>query len=229
MKYKPENFLSLKWRLLLHKTLTSTSTIQLFKLLKSFTKAGKNIFPETANIFHSLNLCAPDNINVVIIGQDPYHGKGQANGLAFSVNNDSPIPPSLRNIFIELELDLGISISKYGSLEAWAKQGVLLLNTCLTVEESKPGSHQNIGWEKFTDEIINQISFKGPIVFILWGAKAQEKESIINHDKNLIIKSAHPSPFSARRGFFGTKPFSRTNHFLKENGKKEINWNLNNE
>ena len=189
-----------------------------------------NVYPEKEIRFEALHKTSFKNTRVVIIGQDPYHAINQANGLAFSVNNGSPIPPSLKNIFIELESDLGISISKFGSLKGWAKQGVLLLNTCLTVEESKPGSHQNIGWEKFTDEIINQISLQGSMVFILWGAKAQEKESIIkNHDKNLIIKSAHPSPFSARRGFFGTKPFSRTNHFLKENGKKEINWNLDNE
>ena len=146
--------------------------------------------------------------------------------MAFSVNKGFPIPPSLRNIFKELKSDLDISISNCGNLEAWAKQGVLLLNTCLTVEESKPGSHQNIGWEEFTDDVINQISKKGSIVFILWGAKAHAKEAIINQDNNLIIKSAHPSPFSASRGFFGTRPFSRTNNFLKENGKKEINWNL---
>lgn len=226
MEFKPENFLNAKWRLLLQKSLASTSTIKLFKSLKSFIKSGQNIYPESPYIFTSLNLCLPNKISVVIIGQDPYHGKGQANGLAFSVNKGFPIPPSLRNIFKELKSDLDISISNCGNLEAWAKQGVLLLNTCLTVEESKPGSHQNIGWEEFTDDVINQISKKGSIVFILWGAKAHAKEAIINQDNNLIIKSAHPSPFSASRGFFGTRPFSRTNNFLKENSKKEINWNL---
>tara|TARA_B110000008_G_scaffold149899_1_gene151213 strand:+ start:248 stop:937 length:690 start_codon:yes stop_codon:yes gene_type:complete len=226
MEFKPEDFLNAKWRLLLQKSLASTSTIKLFKSLKSFIKSGQNIYPESLYIFRSLNLCLPNRISVVIIGQDPYHGKGQANGLAFSVNKGFPIPPSLRNIFKELKSDLDISISNCGNLEAWAKQGVLLLNTCLTVEESKPGSHQNIGWEEFTDDVINQISKKGSIVFILWGAKAHAKEAIINQDNNLIIKSAHPSPFSASRGFFGTRPFSRTNNFLKENSKKEINWNL---
>ena len=226
MEFKPEDFLNAKWRLLLQKSLASTSTIKLFKSLKSFIKSGQNIYPESSYVFRSLNLCLPNRISVVIIGQDPYHGKGQANGLAFSVNKGFPIPPSLRNIFKELKSDLGISISNCGNLEAWAKQGVLLLNTCLTVEESKPGSHQNIGWEEFTDDVINQISKKGSIVFILWGAKAHAKEVIINQDNNLIIKSAHPSPFSASRGFFGTRPFSRTNNFLKENSKKEINWNL---
>lgn len=226
MEFKPEDFLNAKWRLLLQKSLASTSTIKLFKSLKSFIKSGQNIYPESSYVFRSLNLCLPNRISVVIIGQDPYHGKGQANGLAFSVNKGFPIPPSLRNIFKELKSDLDISISNCGNLEAWAKQGVLLLNTCLTVEESKPGSHQNIGWEEFTDDVINQISKKGSIVFILWGAKAHAKEVIINQDNNLIIKSAHPSPFSASRGFFGTRPFSRTNNFLKENSKKEINWNL---
>ena len=226
MEFKPEDFLNAKWRLLLQKSLASTSTIKLFKSLKSFIKSGQNIYPESSYVFRSLNLCLPNRISVVIIGQDPYHGKGQANGLAFSVNKGFPIPPSLRNIFKELKSDLDISISNCGNLEAWAKQGVLLLNTCLTVEESKPGSHQNIGWEEFTDDVINQISKKGSIVFILWGAKAHAKEAIINQDNNFIIKSAHPSPFSASRGFFGTRPFSRTNNFLKENSKKEINWNL---
>lgn len=226
MEFKPEDFLNAKWRLLLQKSLASTSTIKLFKSLKSFIKSGQNIYPESPYVFRSLNLCLPNRISVVIIGQDPYHGKGQANGLAFSVNKGFSIPPSLRNIFKELKSDLDISISNCGNLEAWAKQGVLLLNTCLTVEESKPGSHQNIGWEEFTDDVINQISKKGSIVFILWGAKAHAKEAIINQDNNLIIKSAHPSPFSASRGFFGTRPFSRTNNFLKENSKKEINWNL---
>ena len=226
MEFKPEDFLNAKWRLLLQKSLASTSTIKLFKSLKSFIKSGQNIYPESSYVFRSLNLCLPNRISVVIIGQDPYHGKGQANGLAFSVNKGLPIPPSLRNIFKELKSDLDISISNCGNLEAWAKQGVLLLNTCLTVEESKPGSHQNIGWEEFTDDVINQISKKGSIVFILWGAKAHAKEAIINQDNNLIIKSPHPSPFSASRGFFGTRPFSRTNNFLKENSKKEINWNL---
>ena len=226
MEFKPEDFLNAKWRLLLQKSLASTSTIKLFKSLKSFIKSGQNIYPESSYVFRSLNLCLPNRISVVIIGQDPYHGKGQANGLAFSVNKGFPIPPSLRNIFKELKSDLDISISNCGDLDAWAKQGVLLLNTCLTVEESKPGSHQNIGWEEFTDDVINQISKKGSIVFILWGAKAHAKEVIINQDNNLIIKSAHPSPFSASRGFFGTRPFSRTNNFLKENSKKEINWNL---
>ena len=226
MEFKPEDFLNAKWRLLLQKSLASTSTIKLFKSLKSFIKSGQNVYPESSYVFRSLNLCLPNRISVVIIGQDPYHGKGQANGLAFSVNKGFPIPPSLRNIFKELKSDLDISISNCGDLEAWAKQGVLLLNTCLTVEESKPGSHQNIGWEEFTDDVINQISKKGSIVFILWGAKAHAKEAIINQDNNLIIKSAHPSPFSASRGFFGTRPFSRTNNFLKENSKKEINWNL---
>jgi uracil-DNA glycosylase len=229
MELKPEDFLDPKWRLLLQKSLSSSRSIMLFKLLNNFIKSGKKIYPEIPYIFNSLNLCLPNKINIVIIGQDPYHGNGQANGLAFSVNDGIKIPPSLRNIFLELDLDLKIPISNSGNLEPWAKQGVLLLNTCLTVEQSKPGSHQNIGWEELTDTIISRISQEGSIVFILWGAKAHTKENIIYKNNNLIIKSAHPSPFSARRGFFGTKPFSRANNFLKANGKKEINWNLDSE
>tara|TARA_B100000768_G_scaffold48379_1_gene47190 strand:- start:10358 stop:11047 length:690 start_codon:yes stop_codon:yes gene_type:complete len=226
MQFKPENYLDPKWRLLLQKNLKSASTIKLFKLVGNYVKSGKKIYPDVRNIFSSLSLCQPKDINIVIVGQDPYHGNGQANGLAFSVNKGIKIPPSLRNIFSELESDLSIPIHKNGNLECWAKQGVLLLNTCLTVEESKPGSHQNIGWEEFTDAILHNIGYKGSVVFILWGAKAHAKESIIFKENNLIIKSAHPSPFSARRGFFGSKPFSRANAFLKLKGKSEINWNL---
>jgi uracil-DNA glycosylase len=153
-------------------------------------------------------------------------GIGKPSNIITIAPNGNIIASANRNIFSELESDLSIPIHKNGNLESWAKQGVLLLNTCLTVEESKPGSHQNIGWEEFTDAILQNIGYKGSVVFMLWGAKAQAKESIIYKDNNLIIKSAHPSPFSARRGFFGSKPFSRANAFLKSNGKNEINWNL---
>ena len=187
MQFKPENYLDPKWRLLLQKNLKAASTIKLFELVGNYIKLEKKIYPDVRNIFTSLSLCQPEDINIVIIGQDPYHGNGQANGLAFSVNEGIKIPPSLRNIFSELESDLSIPIHKNGNLESWAKQGVLLLNTCLTVEESKPGSHQNIGWEEFTDAILQNIGYKGSVVFMLWGAKAQAKESIIYKDNNLII------------------------------------------
>lgn len=161
------------------------------------------------------------------MGQDPYYNFGQANGLAFSVNEGVKIPPSLKNIYKELESDLGIPIADTGSLVSWAKQGVLLLNTSLTVVEKKPNSHKNIGWQIFTDEIIKILNKKeSPCVFILWGNNAIAKEKFITNPKHLIIKSSHPSPLSARRGFFGSKVFSRTNQFLKKNNEKEIDWKI---
>jgi uracil-DNA glycosylase len=178
------------------------------------------------DIFRSLSFFPPKDINVVIVGQDPYHSYGQANGLAFSVNEGTKLPPSLKNIYKELESDLGIIESKNGNLESWAKQGVLLLNTILTVEESRPGSHQGIGWEEITDCFLNNIGNNGAVVFILWGAKAQDKENVIVKKNNLIIKSPHPSPLSAYKGFFNSKPFSKTNKFLESQGKKAINWNI---
>ena len=166
-------------------------------------------------------------MKVVIVGQDPYHGEGEAHGLSFSVQDGIKIPPSLQNIFKELNEDLEIDISSSGNLTEWAKQGVLLLNAVLTVEKDKPLSHQNLGWQKLTDYIIKLLNKKKePVVFILWGKYAQEKESLITNKKHLVIKSAHPSPFSANRGFFGSKPFSKTNEYLKNNGLDEIDWKL---
>jgi uracil-DNA glycosylase len=184
-------------------------------------------FPPKSQLFRSLELTPLDKVKVVILGQDPYHGIGQANGLAFSVNRGVKIPPSLRNIYKELEADIGIKAPNHGDLTEWAKQGVLLLNSILTVEKGKPGSHKKLGWEQYTDSIIKQISDEREhIVFILWGKYAQSKEPLINNTKHLIIKSPHPSPFSARKGFFGSKPFSRTDQYLKGNNQKEINWNI---
>lgn len=185
------------------------------------------IYPPKELIFRALELTPFENIKVVILGQDPYHGEGEANGLAFSVNKGVELPPSLRNIYEELKSDMGIKIPNHGDLTSWAKQGVLLLNSVLTVEKDKPASHRNIGWEEYTDSIIKKISDKKEnIVFILWGKYAQSKKAFIDERKHLVISSPHPSPFSANKGFFGSKPFSKTNTYLKSKGKKEIDWRI---
>lgn len=183
------------------------------------------IFPPGSLIFKAFNECPFEKLKVVILGQDPYHTPGVANGLAFSANEGKRVPPSLQNIYKELNSDLGVPIPKTPDLTRWAEQGVLLLNATLTVRSGQAGSHQGKGWETFTDNVIKLISDrKEHVVFILWGAYAQKKEILIDENKHLVIKSAHPSPFSADRGFFGSKPFSRTNHFLERNGEKPINW-----
>lgn len=198
--------------------------------LKSFLLEEKKkflIYPPGSEIFAAFNYTPFDDVKVVILGQDPYHGPGQANGLCFSVKIGVQKPPSLQNIFKELYTDLGLPISPYGNLEKWAKQGVLLLNATLTVRANQAGSHQNKGWENFTDAAIKTLSEKKRhLVFILWGNFAQAKQALIDPSKHLILKSAHPSPFSADRGFFGSKPFSRCNAYLKENGIDEIDWRL---
>lgn len=194
--------------------------------LEEEIKLGKIIFPKRENIFRSLQLVQPDEVKVVILGQDPYHNFNQADGLAFSVSNFQSLPPSLRNIFIEIENDLNIKIEKKGDLENIAKQGVLLLNSILTVEKNNPGSHKNIGWEKLTDIIISSLSLIGNIVFILWGNFAKKKSNLIDNNINLVINSSHPSPFSAHKGFFGSKPFSKCNDYLISKGKEPIKWNL---
>ena len=187
----------------------------------------KEIYPPKNRILRSLNLTDYNDVKVVILGQDPYHGIGEANGLCFAVSNGIKLPPSLKNIYKELYNDLGIPISNVGNLECWAKEGVLLLNTVLTVEKDKPASHKNIGWENFTDAIIKKINEKTtPVVFVLWGNFAKSKKKFITNPKHLVIESAHPSPFSANYGFFGSKPFSKTNEFLKQNNIKEIDWKV---
>jgi uracil-DNA glycosylase len=226
MQYKIEKNIKHEWKLLLQKNTKLNNLNAINNFLITSSKLEKKIFPKMDDIFRSLSFFPPKDINVVIVGQDPYHSYGQANGLAFSVNEGTKLPPSLKNIYKELESDLGIIESKNGNLESWAKQGVLLLNTILTVEESRPGSHQGIGWEEITDCFLNNIGNNGAVVFILWGAKAQDKENVIVKKNNLIIKSPHPSPLSAYRGFFNSKPFSRTNKFLESQGKKAINWNI---
>lgn len=187
----------------------------------------KNSFPKQELVFRALELTPIENVKVLILGQDPYHGENQANGLAFSVNKDIKLPPSLKNIYKELNSDLGMEIPTHGDLTSWAKQGVLLLNSILTVEKDKPASHRKLGWEEYTDSIIKQISKeKKNIIFILWGKYAESKRDLIDSKKHLIIISPHPSPFSARKGFFGSKPFSRTNAYLKQHGIKEIDWSI---
>jgi uracil-DNA glycosylase len=186
---------------------------------------NQTIFPPGKEIFKAFDACRFDDVKVVIIGQDPYHGAGQANGLCFSVRDGVRFPPSLLNIFKEIQKDLGKPIPKSGDLERWAKQGVLLLNATLTVRSGTPGSHQNKGWEAFTNAVIRKISEeKQNVVFLLWGAYAQKKGEIIDRNKHLVLMSAHPSPFSADRGFFGCKHFSKANQYLKSKGLPEIDW-----
>ncbi|MGC1243802.1 MAG: uracil-DNA glycosylase [Chryseosolibacter sp.] len=199
-----------------------------FQELISFVRdeyKSQTIYPKGSDIFKAFDRCDFSNVKVVIIGQDPYHGPGQANGLCFSVTEGIRIPPSLNNIFKEIHNDLGKPVPRSGDLERWACQGVLLLNATLTVRASTPGSHQHKGWESFTDAVIKKISDeKEGVVFLLWGAYAQKKGEIIDRNKHLVLMSAHPSPFSADRGFFGCKHFSKANAYLKSKGKEEIDW-----
>lgn len=202
------------------------------KSLKQFLLEQKKnkeiIYPQSEDIFNAFELTPFNDVRVVILGQDPYHGFNQAHGLSFSVKNGVRFPPSLQNIFKELTTDIpDFQTPENGDLSKWAKQGILLLNASLTVNAGKAGSHQNQGWEIFTDEVIKTLSDqKENIIFILWGKFAQEKEELIDLNKHHVIKSPHPSPFSAYSGFFGSKPFSKTNELLKKLGKEEINWNL---
>ncbi|MBJ46170.1 MAG: uracil-DNA glycosylase [Acidimicrobiaceae bacterium] len=190
-------------------------------------RASHMVFPAHPDVFRAFHLTSFATLKVVILGQDPYHGVGQANGLCFSVSPGVSFPPSLQNIFKELEDDLGISKPQSGDLAAWAEQGILLLNTTLTVRQGAPASHQGKGWETFTDEVIRCISqTKEKIVFVLWGASARRKKSLIDVTKHTCIESAHPSPLSAYRGFFGSKPFSRINQLLRQQGITEIDWSL---
>ncbi len=188
---------------------------------------GKCIYPKGNEYFRALDLTPFDQVKVVILGQDPYHGPGQAHGLCFSVRPDVPAPPSLVNMYKELQEDLGIPPANHGFLERWAKQGVLLLNSVLTVEHKQAASHQGRGWEQFTDRIVAELNEKREhLVFILWGSYAQKKGAFIDQQRHLVIKSAHPSPLSAYRGFFGSRPFSRTNEYLVANGLQPIDWQL---
>ena len=200
-----------------------------YNLLKFMQKeyASKTIYPPKKDVFKAFRYTPYKNIKVVILGQDPYHGEGEAEGLCFSVRDGIRKPPSLNNIFKELKNDLGYDIPISGSLVAWARQGVFLLNTVLTVIKDKAASHKNLGWEIFTDEVIKKINEKDePVVFILWGGFARSKKKLITNPKHYIIESAHPSPLSAYNGFFDSKPFSKTNDFLIKNNLKPINWEI---
>jgi uracil-DNA glycosylase len=215
------------WLPILKTELKANYYKNIISFLEQEVQAGKTIYPEIKNIFKAFELCTWQNVQVVILGQDPYHGAAQAHGLSFSVADNIKLPPSLKNIFKELLSDLNITPSTNGNLTAWAQQGVLLLNTYLTVTENTPLSHSKIGWETFTDAVIKIISGqKEHVVFILWGAFAQKKEILIDAQKHCIIKSAHPSPLSAHNGFWGSKCFSATNNYLAIHDKKPINWKL---
>ena len=202
--------------------------VQLRQFLKNEKQAGNKIYPKGSDIFNAFWKTPFSNLKVVILGQDPYHSENQAHGLSFSVQKGIAIPPSLRNIYKELQTDIpGFKIPNHGDLTKWAEQDVLLLNASLTVRAGLPGSHQKKGWEEFTDNVIKTISDKKEgIVFILWGSFAQAKAGLIDETKHHIIRSPHPSPFSADRGFFGSKPFSKTNEILLKEGKKAIDWQI---
>lgn len=199
------------------------------ELIKTIKHARENtsVFPSELEMFSCFELCPLESVKVVVIGQDPYHGAGQAHGLSFSVKDGVKIPPSLRNIYKELQNDIGVDIPKSGDLSSWSKQGVLLMNTSFSVEEGEPASHSKIGWMTFSEHILDFLNdFERPLVFILWGAHAQKVGARITNPKHLKIASAHPSPFSAHRGFFGSKPFSKTNDFLRKTSQTPISWKI---
>ncbi|ADI91050.1 uracil-DNA glycosylase [Acinetobacter oleivorans] len=216
------------WKISLAPFLLSPQMDNLRDFLFQEKQAQKIIYPPSKQIFSALNTTPLADVKVVILGQDPYHGPNQANGLSFSVQKGIALPPSLRNIFHELHTDLGIPAPRHGDLTKWATQGVLLLNSVLTVEAGQPTSHQKQGWEAFTDEVIDVLNEQREhIVFILWGAYAQRKGQRINRDKHLVLTAAHPSPLAANRGgFFGCKVFSKTNQYLKQHGIEPIDWQL---
>ena len=214
------------WDIVLKNVFESEGFKKFLDVVKDKYK-NSTCFPKYEDIFNALKLTPFKDVKVVILGQDPYHGVGEAHGLSFSVQEGIKLPPSLQNIYKELYDDLGIKIDGTGDLTPWAKEGVLLLNSVLTVEKDKPASHKDLGWELLTDHIIKLLNTKDtPVVFILWGSFARSKKVFITNPKHLIIESTHPSPFSARNGFFGSRPFSRTNNFLKKNGMKEINFKI---
>ena len=215
------------WRTALQAALTTRETAALQGFLDAELAAGKTIFPPQGAWFRALELTPLDKVRVVILGQDPYHGPGQAHGLCFSVPPDVRLPPSLNNIYKELESDLGLPRPRHGFLEHWARQGVLLLNSVLTVEMAKAASHSKKGWEPFTDAIIAQVNNKtDPVVFMLWGAYAHKKAAYVDSSRHLVLKAAHPSPLSAYNGFLGCKHFSQCNAFLVSNGFPPIDWKL---
>ncbi len=215
------------WKQALHDEFDKPYMSALGDFLRQEKAAGKEIYPPGPLIFNALDSTPLDQVKVVIIGQDPYHGPGQAHGLCFSVQPGVATPPSLVNIYKELKRDLNIDIPNHGYLQSWAEQGVLLLNTSLTVERASAGSHAAKGWQPFTDRIISVVSEQRPhLVFLLWGAHAQSKERLIDTSKHLVLRSPHPSPLSAHRGFIGNGHFSRTNKFLEQHGLTPIDWRL---
>jgi uracil-DNA glycosylase len=214
------------WAPLLEQEFSKPYYLQLRKFLIEEYRT-RTIYPDMYDIYAALHLTSFSQVKAVILGQDPYHGPGQAHGLSFSVKPGIPIPPSLQNIYKELHDDLGCPIPNHGYLQKWAEQGVLLLNAVLTVRAGIPNSHRGKGWEIFTNKVISVLNEREqPVVFILWGKNAQEKLELIDTSKHFIIQSAHPSPFSAHRGFFGSRPFSKANAFLKKIGVEEIDWRI---
>ena len=201
-----------------------------YQKLRQFVKEERRahtVYPPEKDVFSALELRPYDNVNILLLGQDPYHGKNQAHGLCFSVRPDVPPPPSLMNIYRELRDDVSFRIPNNGYLVHWAEQGILMLNAVLTVRAHEPNSHKNKGWEKFTDAIIQAVGAKdGPVVFLLWGGYAQKKVKLIDVDRHVILRATHPSPLSADNGFFGSKPFSKTNAALRKAGKPEIDWQI---
>lgn len=216
-----------EWDVLLEDEFKKDYYLKLREFLKT-EYSTKRIFPNMYDIFNAMKYTSYSDVKAVILGQDPYHGAGQAHGLCFSVQKGIEPPPSLKNIFQEIYNDLSIPAPDHGTLIKWAEQGVLLLNTVLTVREGQPNSHKGKGWEQFTDHIISLLNQREePIVFLLWGGNARSKKSLITNPKHLILETVHPSPLSAYGGFFGCKHFSKTNEFIRNNGMKEIDWNLN--
>ena len=215
------------WKAVLEDPLALPHMVELQAFLQAEADAGKKIYPALKDIFQALDVCPFEHVKVVILGQDPYHGPGQAHGLCFSVQKGVAIPPSLMNIYKELATDVGVTPPPHGHLMSWAQQGVLLLNNVLTVEDGKAGSHHGRGWELFTDRIVEVLNEKKEnLVFILWGNPAQKKAAKLDGNRHCLIKSVHPSPLSSYRGFFGSKPFSQTNAYLQKHGIAQIDWKL---
>jgi uracil-DNA glycosylase len=216
-----------EWLQLLESEFDATYMKQLGAFLREAKAEGKEIYPPGNQFFAALEATPPDSVKVVILGQDPYHGPGQAHGLSFSVRGRQRIPPSLQNIFRELHADVGVHPPTHGDLSAWARQGILLLNSVLSVERGVAGAHQGKGWERFTDAVIAAVNAgTSPVVFMLWGAQAQRKGSTIDRDRHCVLTAPHPSPLSAHRGFLGCQHFSRANRFLMENQREPVDWSI---
>ncbi len=225
--FNPSILLREEWQSALHDEFTAPYMEALRAFLRAEIAAGKQIYPAGDRVFAALQATPPASVRVVILGQDPYHGPGQAQGLSFSVPRGMPLPPSLRNIYRALAMDLGIAPARHGDLTAWAEQGVLLLNAVLTVEAGKAGAHQRQGWEQFTDRIVDFLSASAqPTVFVLWGKPAQQKGARVDAERHLVLKAPHPSPLSAHRGFFDCRHFSQANAFLQSRGRGAIDWRL---